>query len=739
MPFNKFQPDTLIVINGAKYRPIGYANGRHQWMHLETGEMFRCSDRDGAIGLPTDEDYSTMLEAGNLQLKSAAPVGRERFLAETSALALTEARKIDPAIDKKMLLVRMLDDDGIPNGDKAISEYLAKFWTAELIAEYGEALSTRQIRRLRVTRGHVGHRLPGQFASFRGRMPASSRSVSVAVEVEWKHALTHYASSRSLKNSYADYVAEMRSINEGVHPTYVKPKVQYRTISFRTFERRVQALEDANTIKAQKGVEAVHQDWSGGGAPLVADFAMQMVQIDHTVIDVFVVDDELKMVLGRAYLSIAIDVRTRAIVAYLISFVAPSVWTVGEILRRMVLPKRPPAEFAKRYPILVDLRGKPTELIIDNATEFRSQALEAAARGAGFNIRWCPIKKPRYRAVCERAIGTINRSICDELPGRTLPINEARRLGYDAEKSACITMIELEAIANFCVAEYNVAPREDCGNQPAMLFEKDANRFGINNFTDFEAFRIDTMAIEPGAQLTASGIKAFGNLRYHDARKVRDLLDDLVCIEPRRQRRDQATATVDYRYDPADISRIHVWNRKARTWVELVCSDEQYASGMPLWFHEQIRAEAKRAGAEFNTEEERLAARARLIAAIKAISPEASARARKRVGELYEIPRLRQITGNIVHLETGSPHAVSVVDFISNDRAELTSLDAEILAPRTAPRARLENADLAARRAARAGLTSPHAQAAGTAIPASSATEARPRRRAAGKFDHKKG
>lgn len=49
MPFNKFQPDTLIVINGAKYRPIGYANGRHQWMHLQTGEMFRCSDRDGTI------------------------------------------------------------------------------------------------------------------------------------------------------------------------------------------------------------------------------------------------------------------------------------------------------------------------------------------------------------------------------------------------------------------------------------------------------------------------------------------------------------------------------------------------------------------------------------------------------------------------------------------------------------------------------------------------------------------
>lgn len=414
----------------------------------------------------------------------------------------------------------------------------------------------------------------------------------------------------------------------------------------------------------------------------------------------------------------------------------PSAWTVGEILRRMVLPKRPPTEFAKRYPILVDLRGKPTEIIVDNAPEFRSLTMEAAARGAGFNIRWCPIKRPRYRALVERTVGTINRLITENLPGRVLPLSEARRLGQTPETEACVLMMELEAIANFCVAQYNTTPNND-GRQPALAFEHDANAYGINNFTDFDAFRIDTMAIEPKAQLSPSGIRAFSGLRYYHSQNVRTLLDDLVALEPRRQRRDDATATVDFRYDPHDISCIYVWNRKSREWVKLICSDERYSNGMPLWFHEQIRAEAKRQQMAFNTEDERDEAKSRLIAAIKEISPAAKARARKTVAELYEIPRLRQIVGNIVHLDTAPIQAVSLFDFIANDRAEETSLDAEILAPRPEPRQRRDDSNLAARRSARAGLTSPNNQASKGQATTLETSESRPRRRAAGKFDHK--
>jgi transposase InsO family protein len=731
---NKFQPDTLIEIDGAIYKPLGYINGRHQWINTTTGVMFVCPDADGVMGLPTDADFSRLLGEERLQLKSAEPKNRARFLKDSANWAIEQAIEIDPKVEGKLRAIELLDEAGVPNGNNAIGSFLATAWTAELLSKYGPHLSPRQLRRLRTERGYPGQRRPGQIMSMRGRAQKMSRSLEVPAEVEWKHALSHYVSKGKTPSTYADFVAEMMAINEGRHPTYVQPTSPYRIIDERTFRRRIEALEDSNTTGTKLGKQAVEQDWAGGGSPLVADFAMQYVQIDHTKLDVFVVDDEMQMVLGRAWLTLAIDVKTRAIVAHLISFIDPSVWTVGEILRRMVLPKRPPTEFAKRYPILIDIRGKPMEVIIDNATEFRSHALEAAARGAGFNIRWCPVKKPRYRALVERGVGTLTRMICENLPGCTLPLKDARRLGHNSEEEACVLMMELEAVGNFCVAQYNTTPGADSGRQPAMEFERDANKNGINNFTDLESFRIDTMAIETKAQLSPSGIRAFSGLRYYDARNVRALLDDLVSMEPRRQRRDDATATVDFRYDPNNISFIYVWNRRSRKWVELTCSDERYADGMPIWFHNEIRAEAKRQSANFNTEDERNQAKSRLIAAIKAITPEASAKARKTVAELYEIPRLRQITGNIVHLQSAPAQAVTLLDFLANDRAEETSLDAEILAPRPAPTMARSNQNLAERRAARTGMTSPNAEA--SQQKQANQTDTRARRRVSGKFNH---
>jgi hypothetical protein len=111
------------------------------------------------------------------------------------------------------------------------------------------------------------------------------------------------------------------------------------------------------------------------------------------------------------------------------------------------------------------------------------------------------------------------------------------------------------------------------------------------------------------------------------------------------------------------------------------CDDETYAEGMPLWLHDDVRRAAKAEAAAFNTEAERLAARPRRIEAVRNISPDARMTERKALANLYEIPRLRQITGNIVHLHTESPSPVVVQDFIAHDLASASALDNEILAP----------------------------------------------------------
>ena len=697
MTFYNFLPGTIIEINGAEFEYQKYLNERLLLFHRVKGTPFQCEQSDGTLALPSDEQFEQMLLDGLITIRSALSNNRIRNFNERAEWALGDA-----AVDKKAIwramICDLLDQRGVPNGNKAIEAALKEFWTPDLIAKYGRAPSPRTVRNWLATRGYVGNRHPRYMVSLTGRKIDDRAPKRLNREIMRVVVLRGLIEGLTVAAIHADYAATISQINEGTHPVVEKPDRPMKLFSERTVRRAYLELRTSETLERRVAKAAIEQDWLGAGKPLIADFVMQRVIIDHTWIDVHVACPQLEIILGRPWLTLAIDVKSRAIVSYVITFIDPCVWTVGEALRRMALPKRPPPAMVKRYPILTKLRGKPGEVIVDNASEFRSHTMEAAARHAGFSVSFCQTGKPRGRAICERAIGTINSKLCKDLPGRTLSLSDARRYGYDAEDFAVVMLDELEAVANQIIADYNTSPHSGIGDrQPALVFEQDLNKYGITDFADVDSFRRDTMRVVEKAQLTPSGIRAFG-LRYHDIQAVPALLNDLVPIEPRRKRRKAATATVHYRVDDADISTIHVWNRKSQKYVELHCADERYANGMPLWLHEKLQAEAKAQGAAFNTEQERLATRGHLTQAVRSISPKAREESRKRLAQLLESPRLRQIAPNLLDLIGADPEGFSPGDFISQDRAALTAVDAEILSARPAPRKGRAKTDLDYRR-----------------------------------------
>lgn len=94
-------------------------------------------------------------------------------------------------------------------------------------------------------------------------------------------------------------------------------------LSKRTGSRRFHALESSETLQNEVEEQAREQAWLGAGEPLTADYAMQRVIIDQTWLDLHVACPKLEMVLGRPWLTLAIDVKSRAVVAHVITFQAP--------------------------------------------------------------------------------------------------------------------------------------------------------------------------------------------------------------------------------------------------------------------------------------------------------------------------------------------------------------------------------------------------------------------------------
>lgn len=691
LPTFNYPAGTIIEIDGRPHLPpVFHIPGRMTITDCHTGQPFLIPDGHGSTVLPTPDDYDALLLAGTIEVKLSPKVVASRALAAVAEWDWSDLEKIDPGIRKVIAQVEILDANGVKNGIKAITNGLKEYWTEDLQDEFGNHDSPHTIKRWRSERGEPGARIPRLMVRLSGKVPRQPQDSDVSFEIRMKHALRCTTSNITAKSAHASATTELIAVNEGRSDIYPQPDTPYPIFHYTTFWRDCVAVEGSETIEARDGKDLVSSKMRGAGKSLTASRILEKVIIDHTPLDAFVVIDlERDIVAGHPTLTLAIDVHSRAILGWVISFRPPSYWTVCETLRRMGLPKRPPALEAERYPILKRICGKPTELILDNAGEFTSHNLEDAAKCGGFSVRFCPIKKPRYRAVGERAIGTIQNMMLENLPGKTKPIKEARREGYNPEDKAVATMNEIEALANMAFAEYHISPHEGLmGRQPALVFEKSANKHGIDVMSDFHRFHIETMETVQNVRVTNSGVDMFNGLHYQHAFNVPRLIDDNLRFEPRRQKREDVAVHTKFKFDPENIKEIYGYNKTTQSYFKLECSDDTYADGMPLWFHEELVAIAKReATAEpketarprtkkrqktdelylqslaeaaddkisprgFNTEAERLDARARRIEAVRAIAPHARHRERLTLARLYEIPRLRQITGNIVELNT---------------------------------------------------------------------------------------
>ena len=112
---------------------------------------------------------------------------------------------------------------------------------------------------------------------------------------------------------------------------------------------------------------------------------LERVQIDHTRIDVVVVDEGDRLPIGRPWLTLAIDVASRVVLGFSVSLEGPSVVSVALTLVHAVLPKD--LWLADRQlEVPWPMWGLPELLQLDNAPEFHSRALVRGAQEYGIRI-----------------------------------------------------------------------------------------------------------------------------------------------------------------------------------------------------------------------------------------------------------------------------------------------------------------------------------------------------------------
>ncbi|MTE16919.1 Mu transposase C-terminal domain-containing protein [Nocardia aurantiaca] len=318
--------------------------------------------------------------------------------------------------------------------------------------------------------------------------------------------------------------------------------------------RRVRRLEPVKATAARQGRDAARSLRAVGGAPAPVEGLLERVQIDHTPADVIVVDEFHRLPIGRPYVTAATDEATRCVPGFVVTLEAPSATSVGLCLAHMAIDKRP---WLERLDVQASwpMSGKPAGLYVDNAAEFKSEALRRGCEQHGITIDYRPPGQPHFGGVVERLIGTL-MTMLHELPGTTFS-NIGERGDYDSDAKAVLTLRELQRWMALAVACYHGQPHEGLGGRtPAGVWVERAAAQGVPvTVTNETAFVVDFLPVIRRS-LTRTGFTV-DHVQYYA-----DVLRPLIARRGRLGR-------FVLRRDPRDISRIWALHPDTGDYLEI--------------------------------------------------------------------------------------------------------------------------------------------------------------------------
>ncbi|EXF95619.1 transposase TniA [Pseudomonas fluorescens HK44] len=360
-----------------------------------------------------------------------------------------------------------------------------------------------------------------------------------------------------------------------------------KTQKLRVPARNTVALRIANTdprttTRRREGQDASRALQGVGGVPPAVTTPLEQVQIDHTVIDLIVVDERDRQPIGRPYLTIAIDVFTRCVLGIVVTLEAPSAVSVGLCLAHVVCDKRP---WLEGLNVEMDwpMSGKPRQLYLDNATEFKSEALRRGCEQHGIQLDYRPPGQPHYGGIVERIIGTAMQMIHDDLPGTTFS-NPGQRGEYASENMAALTLHELERWLTLTVGTYHGSVHNSLLQPPAVRWAEAVACAGTPTVvTRATTFLVDFLPVIRRT-LTRTGF-VIDHIHYY-----------ANALKPWIAQRDRLPAFL-IRRDPRDISRIWVLEPEGQHYLEIPYRTLSHPA-VTLWEQRQALVKLRQQGRE---------------------------------------------------------------------------------------------------------------------------------------------
>lgn len=250
--------------------------------------------------------------------------------------------------------------------------------------------------------------------------------------------------------------------------------------SLASFRRYVYQHTSASELARKRGKKFHKANYT----PALASFQgachpMQVLQVDNTSLDVFLVDSEERESLPTPYMTAAIDCYTRMITGFSVSLFPSSSRTVTEVLVQSILPK---GRYEEAYATQQEwpVQGFPVVILVDNGMDYRAEKLRDFCLKYDIIIEYVPLRTPRYKAFIEDWFAVLHKALEGEQVPGTRPLLKSRLENPELkpEAGAVLTLQEIETwLHKWVVDEYHFTnPYGDYAPAPFLRWSDACNK-----------------------------------------------------------------------------------------------------------------------------------------------------------------------------------------------------------------------------------------------------------------------
>ncbi len=336
----------------------------------------------------------------------------------------------------------------------------------------------------------------------------------------------------------------------------------HRIPCLRTIERRINRLDPYVVINAKKGSRTARKLLKAAGQSITSPNVMALVEIDTHYLDIIIIDDKIGAILGRPFLSCAIDIYTRVIVGIYISLYPPSALTTMCVIRDMITrPKR-------GLP-----GGVPSLIIPDNGVEFKNNSFARLCETLKITITPSQVGTPNNKPHIESFFRTLTEGLTQKLPGTTFS-NHIARGDYNASKHAKMTLADVQKYAEQWINEiYHTHIHSETNRIPILAWEDVTKTVKPISLADEEASVLCRKPYE------------------RSINKGRVLIDYLYYFSPalatlEQQKMIKVTVLVD----EIDLGHVFIVDPNDPTnLIKAKCTNPDYAQGLTMYAHHEAQ------------------------------------------------------------------------------------------------------------------------------------------------------